>query len=504
MSLQLPFFLTLYGAGLVVGLLLARDLPVLWVTVTAWLWGALLWVLGVMLALVLGLPMTQVLPVLWLLLIALCAGGTFVLLRDGTTRFSHAEWLILGAHTLLFGVVALLACTINLARASPDSLSMLTFARNIAGTTFYDLNAEQLLAVDRWGVFLPALHTPADLLNEDYLYAAQPLFAFVLLELMVLSAYRITTAHVSRQMIALALTTASVLVMFSTAMVIFQVYYIHTNLLSAVYLLAAVMALWCAQETAQAEQTPSLQGEAQGWLALSALAWAGFCLLRVEAALFMALFFILALHGDTLPYRARMRALLPMIGGLFVWYAFLLIVLQNSGSRLSALNSLMLLAALGSAGGLLVVSRLPWIARTLLPRMEWLAGGGLALALTGAFIIRPAHMADSVAGVWENLALASWPTWWGSLWLFVIAAWAFALIQPRLPHDGVFWVGVPAFVALMILLSAARRPYHEGWSDSANRMVTHILPLALIYTQAQFARALWGNDKTDQDADSRI
>lgn len=38
MSLQLPFFLTLYGAGLVFGLLLARDLLVLFLTITAWLW----------------------------------------------------------------------------------------------------------------------------------------------------------------------------------------------------------------------------------------------------------------------------------------------------------------------------------------------------------------------------------------------------------------------------------------------------------------------------------
>lgn len=496
--MQLPFFLTLYGVGLVCGLLAARDVPVLFLAITAWLWGALLWVLGVMIVLVLGLPVAEALGGLWLLLIALVAGGAALLWRDRNTRFSRAEWLALGGHTVLFGIAALLAALINLSRASPDSLSMLTFARILPDTTFYNLNAEQLLAVDRWGIFLAGLHTAADLLGEQYLYGAQPVFAFALLELTATSAYRLTAPQVSSRLIALALTAATTLTMFSAAMVIFQAYYIHTNLPSAAYLLAAVIALWHALDTAEPNdsartgQAQSLRGETGGWLVLSAAAWLGFCLLRVEAVLFMLLFLALALRPARLPYRARLRALLPLIGLLIAWYAFLLIVLRNDASRLSIANNLLLIAALGGFAVLLILSRHPWIAGVLFPRVEWIVAGGLAAALIGAFALKPAHMADSVEAVWFNLTLASWPTWWGSLWLFVIAAFAFALVQPRLRYDGVFWVGIPAFFALMIVLSAVRKPYHVTWVDSANRMAIHILPLALIYAQAQIARALWG------------
>jgi len=59
---------------------------------------------------------------------------------------------------------------------------------------------------------------------------------------------------------------------------------------------------------------------------------------------------------------------------------------------------------------------------------------------------------------------------------------------PRFPQEDLFLYGVILFFALLLAIVYFRVPYHTGWGDSANRMVTHILPLGTLFILMKFSQ----------------
>ena len=81
--------------------------------------------------------------------------------------------------------------------------------------------------------------------------------------------------------------------------------------------------------------------------------------------------------------------------------------------------------------------------------------------------------------------------WWGAAWLILLVLFMFAFLQPGFPYERLFSFGIPAFFMLLLALAFMRFPFHLGWGDSANRMITHIMPVIFFYFLLKYGHGLY-------------
>ena len=89
--------------------------------------------------------------------------------------------------------------------------------------------------------------------------------------------------------------------------------------------------------------------------------------------------------------------------------------------------------------------------------------------------------------------------WWGMIWIFTLVSVILLRGAPHLYFARILSSGVVSFFLLTILISYARVPYRLGWGDSANRMFTHILPIALFYVTLRIDAFARMGDRTTDD-----
>jgi hypothetical protein len=116
--------------------------------------------------------------------------------------------------------------------------------------------------------------------------------------------------------------------------------------------------------------------------------------------------------------------------------------------------------------------------------------GGLLCVLGFMFVQKPLHMYSSLSSIWQNMVFYGW---WGATWLVLLILFMFALLQPSFLYEKLFSFGIPAFFMLLLVLGGMRLPYHPGRGDSANRMITHILPVILFYFLLKYGHGLQAN-----------
>src|SRR5262249_9693520 len=94
-----------------------------------------------------------------------------------------------------------------------------------------------------------------------------------------------------------------------------------------------------------------------------------------------------------------------------------------------------------------------------------------ALALIGAFAYRYDHMMTSARGWFTTLLEA---TYWQGAWPAIVGLAIASCWLPAPPARWAFVIGVPANMALILMLVLNRTPYYFGLGDSAARMAIHV------------------------------
>jgi hypothetical protein len=109
-----------------------------------------------------------------------------------------------------------------------------------------------------------------------------------------------------------------------------------------------------------------------------------------------------------------------------------------------------------------------------------LVGLAVLTALAAAFLLAPDHMLRSVRAL-ETNTLGFERALWGYTWWAILVLTLAVVALPGLPVGRGLFLGVPVSVALVLLLAYSRVPYRIGMGDSANRMLVHFAPLALLF-----------------------
>jgi hypothetical protein len=307
------------------------------------------------------------------------------------------------------------------------------------------------------------------------LYAAQPGFAFTFILVYYYLSKRIIGHLLSNQRLVVLLPLLTSLALFSTYFIVYQFFYIHNSLISAGYLFMAVASFWLAAR----EQNDC-------WMIPGVVALLGFSLTRNEAPIFSLIFLILVISADRTPHQTRLRTILPYLSLVTLWYTYLLARMGAGTKILNPQKTLVIIAALVAYGALVLISKLEWVQRFLLPYLPQVMFGGLVLMLAVMIIIKPEHMKNSVMVTIKNLFESGG---WGITWMLFGFLLVISFAGPRVPGEQLFFYGICSFLLLLMGIVFFRNPFRIGWGDSGNRMLTHILPIVVLYVLMKAARS---------------
>lgn len=459
---QILFLTGLFLFGVYFGLLFKRKIPFVFIVITGYLWGALIWVIGGALLQILGIPYTAVSMASLFGLVGI--GISILHARNKTWNLSNREWILLLSTALVFTLVPLLASYYNYSIASPDSVVMIATGRRF---TFEGLPPSIIEELSLRGVFLPQLQSASVFLGDDYLYAAQPAFGFTFVMAFFYISHRILGQLGLSKRQALTYTLLATLILFSTTFIAFQFFYIHTNLISAAYLFIALGGFWFV----------SVEGN-EDWMIIGTLALTGFSLARTEAPLFALLFLTLVISAGRISYKTRLRTILPYLSGLIFWYLYLYLRMGEGTYILNPERTLLVIGSLIALALLVLVSEVKWIKEFLLPHLPKIMLGILALLLVVMVLQKPDHFRISIySNIFNMLETGEW----GLTWLVFIFLFFVSLTGPRVPGEELLFYGILSFFAALLAIVYFRVPYHTSWGDSANRMFTHILPIVVLY-----------------------
>jgi hypothetical protein len=266
------------------------------------------------------------------------------------------------------------------------------------------------------------------------------------------------------------------LLLVSTDIISFQFFYLHSTFPAAVYLIVAVASFWLAD----CEKN-------QAWLVFAVLGLLGFCLTRIESPLFSLIYLALVVSRAGYSYRVRLTLTLSFLLPVIVWYLVIGVSTIYGVKYLNPTNTLGmvgLMAAFGLLVGLTGIRKLErWILAYLPVSMFLVILAGVGLM----FILKSEHMLISLDSMLQNTFMTGR---WGATWYVLVILLVLAIWQPPVHFEGLFAWSIPIFVLLLLALVFVRNPYHLRWTDSANRMLTHLAPVVLLYLMIKYSPML--------------
>ncbi len=468
MIAQFCFFTVLQTTGTLFTLLFRKRLPLTFLLFSAFLWGSLSWVFCSLCILILRLPYTK--TSIGLLLLVLLSAFLVINFRQKNFQFTPQEKVFLAVWAFGSFIVFTLLSIYNLTFISPDSLHMILNGRAFADQGFSPFIRSQLTLR---GVFVPAFQAAGPLLGLDYLYGIQPVMIFDAAVMFLYFGWRMLK-NINPGKALAWMPVVMFIGMVSSYYLPFQAFYIHTNLLSGIYLMVAIGCFWLA-----------LVEKNYAWLVFGVLALSAFGLLRTESPLFGLLFLTLLISHPELPYRVRLAVCLPFTITFAGWFIYLFFSVTDETYILDSSNILIILTALVGFSLLVIGTGWKWIRNNLLPRLPWLLLVASFCVCIVLFALDPDRMRGFLNAMLLNISEYGL---WGMGWFIATAGLLLASALPSLPYERFFSVGIPTFLVFLYAISTRNVSYQLDWGDSANRMLTHIFPTLYLYLSVKFGR----------------
>ena len=271
----------------------------------------------------------------------------------------------------------------------------------------------------------------------------------------------------------------STLLLATTPLILYQMVYIHNNIIVATYMLIGVAALWTA-----------LNEKSSAYLQLGIFAFLGLSLSRTEVTLFAAVFFVAAISFGRFSNRDWLKGLAPYSVILTCWNLWLLLVVKPDTHILTPTRTALIIAVITGLSVMVTLLRFRLIRLRIAPNLHYIMLTVFSLMLLYIVLVDFQHLVRMAGVFLSNLFSVGW-LWWGVTW-WIIAAWLWAVRRkPDISGEKLFVVGITGFFMLITAISYVH-PFRIGWSDSANRAFTHILPVIVFYLTLKTAPLLFG------------
>ena len=345
-----------------------------------------------------------------------------------------------------------------------------------------------LIFTDR-GLPLVAMGAADILFGGQWAYVEYQIFAAaVLLTLGWLVAHE-AVPRVGRTLgIVIAVAAAAVLAVDATF--VFNIFYVHSHTLSALYLMLSLGALRMAVEPGTGRAAPG----AGVWFVLSGLSTAGVVLARPDGFLYAMLpviLFVAILTDEQWQGPGERHFFTSMLIPVYIVFAAAFLRLGVwYGHKLNGRVALVALVCLSATAGL------PWLVDRFGRRFSIRGQRVLpvALALAGlllgvAFLIERRLLSRAVVALSMNLfgGTGGWgPMWFWLVGLMLLTVLSADALRSRSWTRPLFFT-ITLFVVLTFIANMSRggRP---GWGDSMNRIMLHIVPVIVWYIGLVVAR----------------
>ena len=389
--------------------------------------------------------------------------------------FTNITQGTLSRDSIFLGGVSLVVLTgacffVNLLRIvtmTPDSSYMARFGQNI-GLGNYEASR---MVFSMWGPLVPFIHSMTNLLDQKLYWQYQPVLS---LHLVAIVFYTVYTIIREQKSILQSCVAATVLVSLMTLsnIFVFHAFYIHVNIISALYMYLFVFAL------VKMQQQP---GRAYGLLALLSLI--AFSLARLEAPLFVIIILLVTSFWQGWSYVNRLKLIIPFVVLFVAWYARACFILPEAPDLLTKKLAIAFIAVLVGFGLFTVASGLQ-VLGPIFKRTPFLTLTILALLSVIFTVIKSEHMLRSLGSIVRNILVDGN---WGLTW-YVISFLATQLYFARRDATEQHWVFMvlATYFLLVYNLAYFTDSYRVGAADSANRLVLQALPLVLLYLSSLY------------------
>jgi len=399
-----------------------------------------------------------------MVLLVVLALTTLALLLANITQGSLSRNSILlgGASLVVLTGACFFVDLLRIVTMTPDSSYIARFGQNI-GLGNYEGSR---LVFSKWGPLVPFMHSITNLLDQKLYWQYQPVLSLDLVAIVFYTMYTIIREQKSILQSCVAATVLVSLMALSNIFV-FHVFYIHVNIISALYMYLFVFAL------VKMQQQPG-----RAYALLAQLSLIAFSLIRIEAPLFVIVILLVTSFWQGWSYVNRLKLIIPFIVLFVAWYARVYFILPEVPDLLTKELAIAIIAVLVGFGLFAVVSGLK-VLDSVVKRTPFLTLMGLVLVSIIFTITKSEHMLSSLESIVRNILVAGN---WGLTWyvIFFLATELYFARRDATERHWMFMVLV-TYILLVYNLAYFRVPYHLGEIDSANRLVLQALPLVLLY-----------------------
>lgn len=380
------------------------------------------------------------------------------------------------------------------------TLTHMTAVNNDGAVSFWPLG----VVLSRTGEFtkavmairaplLPSTNAGHVLFGSDWAYAIYPLFALNLIAYAVASLLDGPLATTSAR-VKWVVTGAVALFLITDPTFLFHSVYVHSHMITALYLLIALSELWrgLPPATGGQESAPS-----STHLMVAGVCTAGIALARPDGIAYALVPIVIAIAALTRSGFDRRTTLAFFGPALFITLttyaaAYYRLGFWRSGKLSGRRAFIVLVAFAASAAGPWVLTRidrmLPF--RIAGDRFLRLAAVGAVAMLGAAFVVRTESATLAMLNAGTNLFAGTGG--YGYLWYAVVALLVASVVTGDALR-GVSWTE-PVFLAIVLnalaiaIVHAVSHPGRIGAGDTLNRMVFHLVPLVAWYAAAIAAR----------------
>jgi hypothetical protein len=446
-----------------------------------------------------------VVPFLLLFAVVLFAVGRLIARGTGPQSF-HGLW----ADAVFTGMVTLfasIAAGIGVSVATADSWS------NYAVMGFWLRDTGELtpFVFSNRGVLLPAIHAADVFFGGEWAYVVYPVMAGVVVALLLYGLAK-TAFHrlgPGSRGIALGAVAAGLV---STAPFLLHSVYMHSHMITAMYLLLGVVALERAI-SAQAASGAYGSAAASAWMLVAGLGMAGVVYARPDGLAYaftlhvlVALLFWTRRLGprpSAAYFATVIAAEVYLVGTLVAVNGLYESPGRLSGAQTLAIVTLTIVFGFVAAG----VRAWPWLARRLevtRTSVEVVVLGQLAIVFVVAAVWRTSFF-EALGNIVGNLFADGG---YNLLWFWAVGviavAIALAVLRGGFSWSEVLLLVVFQFFVVALVVHGVTHPGREGWSDSFTRVAFHIVPVLFWLFGLDFSRAADGLEAGKSDGSEQV
>lgn len=326
-------------------------------------------------------------------------------------------------------------------------------------------------------VVVSALHAAYHFFGGEFTHVIQPVLGLVT-ALLVATGIWWATLESLRGLTRVAVVAVTTLAMLSNAVYAFHSVYLHSHMVSAMFLILAVVALLRASE----------QAVNPGWLVVAGFGTAGLLLARPDGAAY-ALVPVLVAGALLMRAKAPARMTDAFFGPLFGVVALVIAggIIQHGvwWTRKLSLGTLALFLGLYALAWLFV--------RVISPgdRLVWARTGVNALRLlvaTDAIILLAVwqrwteSVMLSLTNMMSNLLVTGgYRSFWPAMGSVLVVSTALRPRSTRHPFTAYAFFALVQFMVIAFVVHGVRHPGRIGWGDSFTRVSFQAVPVFYLY-----------------------